>query len=537
MNTPFFSITGDLNWASEYCIQDFTDLLKEYGIKPTLFASHDSHAVKDLRKSNTVEVGIQPNFLPTGTEVKKDSVIIDNLLTVYPDVQTFRSYSFYDNSDILSEMKARGINYDSNLSLYLQPDIVPLNLGTGGVRFPVFWEDDVHCSRPGSSWNFNDYRGHFSTPGLKILNFHPFFIAANIPSQEYYEKIKKHIPTVTAANIEEIRFKGKGARTFLIELLKDLSSQKFYTIGELIKLFPIRDFLFKEDETEGRHSIHSDEDYKKYWNTDEKGRQEFLKQSYQTRNPEDIYATSRDFHVRELEIESIKRQLTSPGTVLDLGCGNGYTLISLASHHAGYTMTGVDFSDNLIKGANQIRDKRKSELKSIPEFLTADAIEFLKNAKDNSYDYVITERFIQNLPSENTQKEVIKDIYRVIKPAGKLLMCEASEKGFNELNNIRGKVGLEIIEATSKENISAIRIKDSEFEKFASDQVGFKLAGKYGFSDYFLMARVFHPLFVKPQSPRFESRINEIARMIQEKSPFNAGFGSNVLWVLQKGNK
>src|SRR5439155_20308136 len=129
-----------------------------------------------------------------------------------------------------------------------------------------------------------------------------------------------------------------------------------------------------------------------------------------------------------------------------------------------------------------------------------------------------------NLPSEKTQKDVVADIFRVLKPGGKLLMCEASEKGFGELNDIRGKVGLETIEATSKENISAIRVKDKEFEDFVSDELGFKLIGKYGFSDYFLLARVFHPLFVKPQSPRFDSKINEVARKIQEKLPFKAGF-------------
>jgi len=48
------------------------------------------------------------------------------------------------------------------------------------------------------------------------------------------------------------------------------------------------------------------------------------------------------------------------------------------------------------------------------------------------------------------------------------------------------------------------------------------------------MARVLHPLLVQPQRPRFDARINELAKEIQIHLPFEPGCGSNTLWILEK---
>src|SRR5439155_1919825 len=148
----------------------------------------------------------------------------------------------------------------------------------------------------------------------------------------------------------------------------------------------------------------------------------------------DPYATSRDYNLKELEITSIKQSLNQPGKIVDLGCRNGYTLISLDSALKGWEMVGIDFVGNLIEGAKTIREQRKQELVSFPEFICADAIEFIRNCEPDSLSYVITERFIQNLPDEHTQKQMIREIFSVLKSGGRLLMCEGSADGFEKLN-------------------------------------------------------------------------------------------------------
>ena len=288
------------------------------------------------------------------------------------------------------------------------------------------------------------------------------------------------------------------------------------------------------DETKGRTTQHSDAEYEKYWRMTDEEKQNFIRESYKQRNPTDIYATSRDFHVRELEIQAILQGLGKRGAILDLGCGNGYTLISVAKKLKDWPMVGIDFADNLVEGAKILTEQARHELQSEPQFIQGDAIKHLKGLADESTDYVITERFVQNLPNRGVQTQIVEQAYRILKKGGRLLMCEASEDGFNNLNQLREKVGLSVIPATSADNISAIRIVDPEFEKDAESRVGFKIVKKLGMSNYMLMSRVLQPLMTHPLPPRFDSSFNQFARLIQEQTEFMPGFGSNVLWVLEK---
>lgn len=409
-------------------------------------------------------------------------------------------------------------------------------MGAGIIRLPVFWEDDIHWEQSNANWNFKEFMGHFTTPGLKIINFHPFLVAINAPNEEYYKKVKAKIKTLSKADIETVRYKGKGARTFLIELLDyiKLIGEKGYTLNELYAMFREEEFSVLDNATKGRVTIHSNEEYKKYWKMKDNEKQEFLRKSYESRNAGDIYATSRDFNLRELEIEIIRKHINGKGKIVDIGCGNGYTLISLAKSLEKRDMMGIDFTKNLIDGAKKILEGKKKELKSIPSFIHADALEFLRKETANKYGTVISERFIQNLPSQQIQQEALINMFRILSKGGILLLLEGSEDGFNSLNEIRNKVGLSIISPTSKENVSAIRVNEPTFEEFLINKIGYKIIGKFGFSYYFAISRVFYPLYISPQNPRFDSKINDIAKRIQENLPYNPGLGSNVLWVLQK---
>jgi ubiquinone/menaquinone biosynthesis C-methylase UbiE len=293
--------------------------------------------------------------------------------------------------------------------------------------------------------------------------------------------------------------------------------------------------LQERDDQLGRVTVHTESEYERYSSMTAEEKQEFLRLEYEERDATDLYATSRDYNARELEILALKRALAGPGRVLDLGCGNGYTLLALGSDLEGFELTGIDFSPNLIDGAHRLCEARRDELKSVPHFIEGDAIAHLAATADSSLDYVITERFIQNMPSRDVQLQVLGEINRVLSPGGRLLMCEGSATSFEALNGMRAALGLSVIPATSAENVSAIRFDDAEIERYAVNELGFELVEKKGFSTFFLIARVLHPLLVAPASPRFDAPINDFARQIQEHAPMDPGFGSNNLWVLQKG--
>jgi SAM-dependent methyltransferase len=538
LTTPLYCLTSDVEWASDYVVRQFLEIIADYGIRPTLFATHPSRVLEEAHARGAIELGIHPNFLPGSSHGSDHLSVIECMCRMFPHASTFRSHCFYDNTQVTREFVRRGFKYDSNLCLFLQPQLVPLRHQSGLVRFPVFWEDDVHWSNTGGDWNFDRYISDFTTPGLKILNVHPFVLTANIPNDAYYQTVKKHISTLDADLSETVRHRGEGVQTFLLKLLEFLSNrgERFYTLAELHRLFPVKNERTITDDSAGRQTAHSDEEHAKYWSLSDRAKQEFVWRDFEQRNPTDPYATSRDYNARELEIDSIKRHLGGKANVLDLGCGNGYTLLSVAKEFEGCELVGIDFSENLIKGAQSMLEDGKHQLLSIPRFICADAMEYVKNCGDAEVDYIITERFLQNLPSTESQYETIRQVYRVLAPGGCLLMCEGSEDGFENLNDLRAAMGLSRVPATSSDNISAIRFRDRDVEAFALN-AGFVLKAKVGYSTYMIIARVLHPLLVAPLAPRFNAKINDLAGQIQKHIPYQPGHGSNVLWVFEKPRK
>lgn len=243
--TNAYCITSDVDWATDYCVEEMMSILSSYGVRPTIFATHSSQLIRRYITQKEIEIGVHPNFLPGSTHGADYHSVIATMFDMYPEAETFRSHCFVDSTPILGEMSKSGIRYDSNICLYLQKNIVPLNLAMGITRFPVFWEDDVHWKNSGGDWDFTKYQECFLSPGLKIFNFHPFSVAANVPNQDYYNHVKGYITKLSKGTIEGVRFDGLGAGTFLTHLLEYLTCEgkQFYTLGELYDMFPVDDYL------------------------------------------------------------------------------------------------------------------------------------------------------------------------------------------------------------------------------------------------------------------------------------------------------
>ena len=526
-NAPVFVLTSDVDWASDPCIADLADHARRRAIRPVFMATGASAILDQLRSAKQAEVGWHPNFNPGSTHGTDIRSVVDHVSGLFPGATTFRSHSFSDSTHIMDAMRSRGIRYDSNICLHLQEGLVPLRHFSGVLRFPVFWEDDVHWVQ-GGSWAVDDYLEKFLSPGLKILNVHPINFALNVPGADFYRTVRGAAPTLTAGEIERRRFAGPGTRTFVLDLLDRLraAGHRFYTLDEVFAMVGVGD----SETASGRQYRLSDDEFERYWAISPAERQAWLQSLYNSRNPTDPYATSRDYNLRELEIEAISRHVTG-GDVLDLGCGNGYTLLSMARKEGYASLTGVDFAEKLIAGAQVLVEKEKPAM--TPAFVCADAVAYIHTVPDASLDHVITERFLLNLPDQDTQRRVIREALRALKPGGSLVMCEGSMAGFRELNRLRAAMGLPEIEERSGENVSAIRFEDEELETYCSG-LGFQFVNKLGFRDYFILSRVLHPLLVAPQPPRFNAPINDLARQIQTRVPMAPDAGSNVVWVYRK---
>ena len=86
---------------------------------------------------------------------------------------------------------------------------------------------------------------------------------------------------------------------------------------------------------------------------------------YKKRATNNPYATSPDFNLREIEIEYLSRSLGDNMRILDVGCGNGYSTLSLASKHKS-SFIGIDFVPDMIEQAESL--KYNFQLKGSVEF-------------------------------------------------------------------------------------------------------------------------------------------------------------------------
>lgn len=234
LEEPVFSLTSDVDWASEYCISEFLHTVTDFGVVPTVFATHKSDVLNHFHGREEIELGVHPNFLPGSSHGSDVCSVVTHMFELVPNAVCFRSHHFVDSTGITSAMTKKGVKFDSNLCLYLQPNLIPLHHASGILRFPVFWEDDLHWHRRGS-WCFEEYQHFFVTPGLKVLNVHPFMFTLNISDGNFYVKAKSHIPSLTEEEATRMRNRSDGVRTFVTRLLESLinSGHRFFTLGEI----------------------------------------------------------------------------------------------------------------------------------------------------------------------------------------------------------------------------------------------------------------------------------------------------------------
>jgi len=533
LNEPLFCFTSDLDWNPDAAVQATVELFERAKAKLTVFATHKTPVVQE---SALVQVGVHPNFLPGSTHGGSFAEVMEHVFGLFPQAETYRSHSYFDNQAISEAMSRRGIRYDANLSLYLQERATPLRHCHGTWRFPTFFDDNIHWFH-GGAWDFRKYRAQIDSPGLKIFNFHPYPIALNIPSLEYYGTTRKHFKTLTKEDAARHRYAGSGPVDFLGELLEFISSRyPTYTLKELYQAVIIE----QEDnaphaDIAGRPAMSGSYEAS---NTD--ARKALVLEQYEKMDAANVYATSRDYHLRELEIAAIARYTAGGAdtdSILDCGCGNGYTLISLGRQRRFARMLGVDFSENLVSGARGLVERFRPSLKSIPEFRRGDLFEFLRT-DDEQFDFIVTERVIVNLPTEELQDQAIRALIGKLKPGGRYLMMEGTQEGFATLNRVRRAAGLGEIPDRYAGNESSRKLPDERVRAVVEATGAADTVAEENFSLYNLVSKTVHPLFVAPEEPRFSGKMNECAavaqRALDEAGLSLPDVGAGKMWVIRR---
>ena len=146
-----------------------------------------------------------------------------------------------------------------------------------------------------------------------------------------------------------------------------------------------------------------------------------------------------DIYAIQLETQNISSFIKNGDSVLDVGCANGFAAIIQCAAHKLSAMTGVDFSESMIKYAQD--NKQKSEFKNILSFSQGDVREL--QFADNTFDVVYTTRVLINLPNWEEQKQGFMECIRVAKKGGTVVFSEAFWEPLVRLNALRALAGMD----------------------------------------------------------------------------------------------
>jgi ubiquinone/menaquinone biosynthesis C-methylase UbiE len=150
-------------------------------------------------------------------------------------------------------------------------------------------------------------------------------------------------------------------------------------------------------------------------------------------------STMLDQTTRELEVRAILSCLGSlePSndgvSLLEIGCGNGFLLQILRDRFPAARLSGADYSPDMVRLA-RTRDLENCEVRR--EDVRALTL------PPASFDAVVSERCLINLPHPRAQAEALREIHRVLKPGGHLVLIEAFTDGIENLNRARTELGL-----------------------------------------------------------------------------------------------
>jgi 2-polyprenyl-3-methyl-5-hydroxy-6-metoxy-1,4-benzoquinol methylase len=116
----------------------------------------------------------------------------------------------------------------------------------------------------------------------------------------------------------------------------------------------------------------------------------------------------------KLMLESMYLQEQKPGSLLDVGCGDGAFLNRM--RHRGWTVNGVDFDPGAIRGAKVKYglDLRLGDLHSA-------------SFADNAFDAVTMSHVIEHVPDPQA---LFQEAHRILRPGGRLVLTTPNPSSY-----------------------------------------------------------------------------------------------------------
>ena len=204
--------------------------------------------------------------------------------------------------------------------------------------------------------------------------------------------------------------------------------------------------------------------------------------------------TMGDDYIRSCEtkfiLDQIKKNKKKNIQILDIGCGNGYTLKKISKElKKKCDLTGFEPNDLLREIAQKVL-KKNANISSIN----------IRDLKffDKKYDIIICQRIIINIQNYKDQKKALGNIIKLSKNGTTFIIIEAFSSGLNNLNKVREDFKLEKL----KPRVHNLYLPDNFFKSKKLNKINTKYENIL--SSYYLIARVLHPIYCKAFNEKFQ---------------------------------
>lgn len=244
----------------------------------------------------------------------------------------------------------------------------------------------------------------------------------------------------------------------------------------------------------------------------------------------DQSATTNDVWLRELEIATLASALRefcpSADTLLDAGCGDGYSTVRLAEAFTEMRFEGVDFSPAMIETA-RTRLASRSDLASRVEFRQGDVKALREVCDGPPYDVVVTDRCLINLAGLDEQIVAVAEIAARLAEGGHYLCIENFVEGHDAMNAARRAMDLPEIPVRWHN----VFFREGEF--LAATRPYFSVVATRNFaSSYYFATRVVYSKLcqLRGEEPDYEHEVHRLAVNL----PWTGDFSPVRLLVLRR---
>jgi hypothetical protein len=218
---PGVAVTVDLDWAPEVAIEETLEFLRERQIPVTVFSTHRSAYVSE--HLSRLEVGLHPYFAPDSSHGATIQEVVQTVTALPHNLPAFRCHRFAVSNGALQALRAAGMEISSNVCTDMEL-LPPFRDRFRMLEVPIFLEDGGYLFQQRPLEVDAGLERKLRSPGVRVLLLHPMHFAINTPHFDYMRDIKRSVSRrqwnqMTRAELKHRRWRGRGVRDFLIELL------------------------------------------------------------------------------------------------------------------------------------------------------------------------------------------------------------------------------------------------------------------------------------------------------------------------------